>query len=99
MMMNACAVVSQNELMTLLFGIAGAVFIFRNRQLSAHLPRFSFLVTAYLLLVVAWAAACGEGLPWADAFLLLEHCCYLASSVLMAVWCWSALRPQREAGP
>ena len=93
----------QSEI-TFLLGIGVAVFILLNRGLLSRLPRFRLLVVAYALLVVAWGAANGEGLRaespfWADAFKLGEHLCYLASSVLMAVWCWAALYSKRSAQP
>ncbi len=90
---------SQNELMTLLFGVVGAAFMLLNWALLRRLPRPSLLSAAYLLLVGAWAAANAGNLLWASALGLLEHCCYLASSVLLALWCWTALRAPQGARP
>ena len=88
----------QNEI-TLLLGVGVAGFIFLNWALLRRLPRFPLLLAAYFFLVSAWATANAEALLWPDAFRLISHLCTLGSSVLMALWCWSALRLQRGARP
>lgn len=88
----------QNEI-TLLLGIGVAAFIFLNWALLKRLPRFPLLLAAYFLLVSAWATANAESLLLADTFRLINHLCYLGSSVLMAFWCWLALCSQRGARP
>ncbi len=95
MVIGMSGALSQYELVTLLFGVLGAVFILFNRLLLARLPRSALLVTAYLLLLTGWAVACVDR----TAPGLVERCCWLGSSVLVAVWCWTALRGRAEAKP
>ncbi len=99
MITELSAVLSQNELLTLLLGLLGAVFLLLNRPLLRRLPYSGLLLAAYLLLVAAWAAANAGSLFQADALGLLEHGCFLAASVLTALWCWTGLHMPQEAGP
>jgi hypothetical protein len=99
---GAVAMVFQNEILGLLslsFGAAVVVFVFLNWSLLKRLPRFPLLLAAYLLLLTASTAAYAAGFLRADAFRLLGHVAYLVSSLLMAVWCWTALCRSRGAQP
>lgn len=99
MMIGTNGALSQYELLTLLFGVLGTVFILLNRPLLARLPRRALLVAAYLLLVVAWATACVDGAAREPVPGLVERLCWLGSAVLLAVWCWTALRARPGAEP
>ena len=91
---------------TLLLGVLVAVFMALNWRLLVRLPRVRLLLTAYAFLVVAWVAAAvgtagldAGGATWVNAFKLVEHVCFLASSVVVAVWCRAALCAKGDARP
>ncbi|NLS96540.1 MAG: hypothetical protein GXX96_30755 [Planctomycetaceae bacterium] len=84
--------VQQNEFLTLLVALGVLVFVVSNRQGLRDLPRSSLCLAAFLVLVAGLAFTVLEGLVWQDVFNMLEHFCYGASSVLLAVWVWLVSR-------
>lgn len=83
--------IQQNELIILLVGVGAALFIFLNRRRIVQIPQYRLLLVSYAALFVGWVFTIIEGFIWTDAMNIVEHACYMASSVASAVWCWIAL--------
>ena len=88
------AVVEENELLTLLVALAVVVFVVVNRSGLTALPRSNLSMTAFYLLAAGLTFTVLEGLVWRGGFNVLEHACYAASSILLAVWVWLILREE-----
>jgi hypothetical protein len=64
------------------------IFIFVNRQKLKRIPLARTLIAGFSVLLAGYALTILEGLLWNDFLNILEHICYTASSILLAVWCW-----------
>lgn len=80
--------IQQNEIIMLLLGIGCMIFILVNKQKVKRIPAAKILFAAFYVLLVGYVLTIFEGLFWKDFLNVLEHSCYTASSVLVAVWCW-----------
>ena len=92
-----------NEVVMLLLGIGVLIFILGNRRHLKRLPASALLLGGFCALLGAWILTVLEGYfverPfWYQLFNLIEHVCYAASSVLVAVWCWKVFGRAKEAG-
>lgn len=83
--------IQQNELITLLVGVGVALFIYLNRRRIAQIPEYRWLIISYSALFLGWIFTIVESFILADTMNILEHTCYLSSSLAAAVWCWIAL--------
>lgn len=88
--------IQQNELITFLVGIGVALFILINRRRIIQIPGSSYILLSYAALLAGWGLTIAEGFFLGDLLNLLEHACYMASSVAAAAWCWIVL--VREGG-
>jgi hypothetical protein len=80
--------IQQNEIIMLLLGIGCMIFISVNKQKVRRIPVAKPLIAGFYVLLAGYVLTILEGLFWKDFLNVLEHICYTASSILMAVWCW-----------
>ena len=80
--------VQQNEIIMLLLDIGCMVFILINRQRVKRIPVAGILTAGFYVLLAGNVLTILEGFFWEELLNVLEHICYAASSMLMAVWCW-----------
>jgi len=80
--------IQQNEIIMLLLGIGCMIFISVNKQKVRRIPVAKPLIAGFYVLLAGYVLTIFEGLFWKDFLNVLEHICYTASSILMAVWCW-----------
>ena len=80
--------IQQNEIIMLLLGIGCLIFIWVNKQKVKRIPVAKPLIAGFYVLLAGYLLTFLEGLFWNDLLNVLEHICYTASSILMAVWCW-----------
>jgi len=83
--------VQENELLTFLVGIGVALFVFINRRRIRQIPGSPWLFLSYSFLFAGWVLTVAEGFVLEEVFNLLEHACYMVSSVTAALWCWTVL--------
>lgn len=79
--------IQENELITLLVGIGVAIFILTNFRRLFRIPSFPVLFAAFTFTLMGWVLTNLEGFLLGDLLNLIEHACYTASSILIAVWC------------
>lgn len=89
--------IEQNEIIMLLLGISCTIFILVNKQKVKRIPAAKILVAGFYVLLAGWVLSILEGLFWKDLLNVLEHICYTASSILMAVWCWKIFAYKKDA--
>jgi hypothetical protein len=80
--------IEQNEIIMLLLGIGCLIFIWVNKQKVKRIPVAKPLIAGFYVLLAGHVLTFLEGLFWQNFLNVLEHICYTASSILMAVWCW-----------
>ncbi|MBN1105054.1 MAG: hypothetical protein JXL84_16690 [Deltaproteobacteria bacterium] len=87
-----------NEIIMLLIGIAVVPFLQLNRSYVDRIPSGRLLTTAYHLILTGWLLTVLEGFFWEALLNLLEHICYAAGSLLLAVWCFRLSRGAHDSG-
>jgi hypothetical protein len=80
--------IQKNEIIMNLLGIGCLIFIWVNKQKVKRIPVAKPLIAGFYVLLAGYLLTFLEGLFWNDLLNVLEHICYTASSILMAVWCW-----------
>ena len=89
--------VQENEIVTLLIGIAILVFILTNRQQMKRIPSVKLLVGAFGALLAGWILTNAETYFWKETLNLAEHICYATGSLCFLGWCWKIFGNSREA--
>jgi hypothetical protein len=82
----------ENEVIQLIIGLGGLVFILINRQRLKRPRVMALLVAGFNFLLAAWVFTVLEGFIWPRLLNLLEHLSYFASSVLVLLWCIGLVR-------
>ena len=80
--------IQHNEIIMLLLSIGCTIFILVNKQKVKRIPLAKLLIAGFCVLLAGYVLTIFEGIFWKDFLNVLEHICYAASSILMAVWCW-----------
>jgi hypothetical protein len=80
--------IQENEVIMLLLGLGGLIFILANRLRLKRLPASNILIAGYYVLLAGWVLTVLEGLFWGEVLNFLEHLCYAGSAVLLAAWSW-----------
>lgn len=83
--------IQQNELITFLVATGVFLFILINRRRIVQIPGSSWLFLSYSALYAGWVLTILEGFMLPSVMNLMEHACYMLSSLTAAVWCWIAL--------
>ncbi len=86
--------VQDNEVVMLLMAIGVLVFILVNRRLIMRIEAARVLVAAFCVLLAGYVLTVLEGFFLGDLLNFLEHLCYAASSVLIALWCMKVFKPK-----
>ena len=80
----------------LLLSIGCTIFILVNKQKVKRIPLAKLLLAGFCVLLAGYVLTIFEGIFWKDFLNVLEHICYAASSILMAVWCWKIFVVKKE---
>ena len=80
--------IQENEIIMLLLAIGCTIFILVNKQKVKRIPVAKILIAGFYVLLAGYFFTILEDLLWKDFLNVLEHICYTASSILVAVWCW-----------
>lgn len=77
----------ENEVVMLFLGIGVLAFLILNREQIKSITGWRILMGAFYLLLGGWFLTVFEHIAFAVTSNFLEHVCYLASSILIALWC------------
>jgi hypothetical protein len=89
--------VEEIEVVTLLLGVAVLALVIYRREQIKPLRFYQLLVLSFIILFCGWLFTVVETFIWEDFFNLLEHLCYSASSIVLAIWCWKSFyRPAKS---
>ncbi len=89
--------IQDNEVVMLLMAIGVLIFILVNRRLIMRIEAARVLVAAFCVLLAAYVLTILEGFFQEDLLNFLEHLCYAASSVLIAMWCMKVFKRKESA--
>jgi len=89
--------IRSSEVIVMLLGMGLMAFVLYQRRQLARLPNRSILFLSLLAILAGWFFTNLESVVWGELVNLLEHLCYAANAVLMAVWCGLLLRRGRSA--
>jgi len=79
------------ELIMLILGIGVLVLrLIYNNEIK-RIFGWKNLIFSFYFLLAAWVFTVAEGFFWTFFLNLAEHLCYMASAVIMAVWCFRIL--------
>lgn len=81
--------VQENEIIMLLLGAGVVLFILNNLPRLQRLPAWEILIAGFGCAMLGWILTILEGFFWPFALNLVEHVCYAASAVVIAIWCWN----------
>lgn len=79
-------IVEPGEVILLALGLAALGLAVYRRKLIAGFPHISLMKWSYLALLAGWVLTILEGFFMKNTLNTLEHGCYAASTVLLAVW-------------
>jgi len=79
------------ELIMLILGIGVLVLRLIYKNEIKRIFGWKNLIFSFYFLLAAWVFTVAEGFFWIFFLNLAEHLCYMASAVLMAVWCFRIL--------
>jgi len=85
----------ENELVTLCIAIVVFIFIRENRIRLKKLPHSRLLIGSFYVYFAGWLCTVVEGVMLPDILNILEHLCYLGSSVLSGLWCVKVFMAKR----
>jgi hypothetical protein len=80
----------------LLLAIGVLFFILQNRQRLRSVPHSGILILGFFMILGAWIFTVIEGFLLEALFNFLEHMCYAASSLLMALWIWKVFGSRKD---
>jgi len=89
--------IQENEIILLLLGTGVLIFLLGNRQKLRQIPVWKILIAGFCVILAGWVLTVLEGLFWKELLNILEHACYTAGSILMAVWCFKVFVNIKDA--
>ena len=89
--------IQENEIIMCVLGAGALAFLLAAQVHLKRTPGFAILVIAFCGLALGWVATVLEGFVWPVGLNVLEHACYAASGISLAVWCVHVFHRGREA--
>ncbi len=84
--------VNQNEVVMLLFCFGVFLFIIYNLCEFKRIPGWNLVLSAYVAFFTGVIFTVAESFIFPDVLNVLEHLLYLASSIILLIWCWKAFK-------
>jgi len=78
--------IQENELITFLLCFAPLTFIVLNYGRWKNLPGSKIFIVSFILFTFGWFFTVIEGIFFEVLFNLLEHLCYICSSLMLVIW-------------
>jgi hypothetical protein len=88
----------ERDVLILLLAVGALIFAVANRPRLRLLPAWRLLWAGFCCALAGWTLSVLQALFLRDQMGFLEHLSYAASSVLVAIWCWTVFAaPRRES--
>jgi len=78
--------IQENELITFLLCFAPLIFIIINYSKWKTFPGSYIFIISFVLFTIGWFFTVIEGIILGVLFNIIEHLCYISSSILLLVW-------------
>ena len=88
--------IQANEIIMVVLGLGVLVFMFMNYSNLERIPSFRVLAIAFCTFVTGWLLTVLEGFFWLAYLNFLEHMCYAAGAIIMAMWFWNVFGKTEE---
>lgn len=86
----------ENEVISCILTVGVVLFVLVNYHAVAQIPHHNFLLWALLFFLLSNMFTVLEGFWLGDFFNALEHLCYAANLLLLAVWCRLVYLPRHS---
>lgn len=78
--------IQENELITLILCLVALFFAISNYVQLKSLPGLKIFITSFTLFTMGWFFTVIEGIIFEEVFNIIEHVCYICSSLTMFIW-------------
>jgi len=78
--------IQENELITFILCLGALFFIIINYGKLKSLPGLRIFIISFTLFTMGWFFTVIEGIIFEETFNLIEHVCYICSSVMIFIW-------------
>ncbi len=78
--------IQENELITFILCVGALTFFLINYSKMRSLPASLIFIISFILFSMGWFFTVIEGIIFEDIFNLIEHVCYICSSLMMLIW-------------
>jgi hypothetical protein len=88
--------IEESELVLFILGIVSFIFIITNYSKLKQIPAFSIFMLSSGILLIAWFCTVFEAVFLYDFLNLVEHICYLSSSIMILIWIIFVIKARRS---
>lgn len=88
--------IQENEIITLIIGFGGLVFIFVKYTDLQKIPALKLLIISYAFLFAGWIITITEAFFLNTIQNIIEHLLYLISLSILFFWCHKVIPLNRE---
>ena len=78
--------IQENELITFILCVGALTFFLINYLKMRSLPALLIFMISFIFFLMGWFFTVIEGVIFEDIFNLIEHVCYICSSLMMLIW-------------
>ncbi len=78
--------IQENELITFIFCIVALFFAISNYKKIKSLPGLKIFIISFIIFAMGWFFTVIEGIIFEEVFNIIEHVCYICSSITMFIW-------------
>jgi hypothetical protein len=78
--------IQENEAITLFLCLGTLTFIIINHVKLKSLPKIKLLIASFIFFSLGWFFTVFEHIIFEEIFNLIEHLCYLSSSIILGIW-------------
>lgn len=79
--------IQDKEVIMLILGICAFVLTLIYKAEIKRIYGWKNFISSFHILLAAWVFTVAEGFLWPLYLNLAEHICYMASALVMAIWC------------
>ena len=90
--------IQESEVVMLVLGLGVLIFVLANWPQLKRIDSSATLILGFCFLLAGWVLTVLEAFCWTVLLNYLEHMCYAAGSLSLAVWCWIVFGRSKEVG-
>lgn len=90
--------IQDDEIISLMLTVGVLTFIFINRSRLKQLLSSGIFIFGFYFFLFGRVLTILEGIFLGELLNLIEHVCYVISSVLLLIWCWKVFEKNEVVG-